>query len=99
MVIGEAQKIGMDSSYKSIPGFSMLFSPAFYLWSLIFITTICIYEKKYKFLTLMLLPSTFLLSILFGPVALLRYAYPVILCTPMALLLYPRIDTNDIHNA
>lgn len=98
-LLEKLKKIGMDSSYQSIPGFSMLFSPAFYIWSLIFITTICIYEKKYKFLTLMLLPCTFLLSILFGPVALLRYAYPVILCTPMALLLYPRIVTNDIHNA
>lgn len=92
------QKIGMDSTYQSIPVFSMFFCPAFYIWIQLFMVTISIYEKRYSFLTLMLLPAAFFLTILFGPVALLRYAYPIILCTPAACLLYPTLPASDIHN-
>lgn len=74
--------LGMESSYQNIPVLSLLFSPAAYLWVLLFLSAISFYQRKYKIFTVMLMPASLFLTILLGPVALLRYLYPIILCVP-----------------
>lgn len=89
------EDFGMESSYQKLPGLSMLFSPAFYLWILLFLSTVSIYTGQYKFLTALLPPAALFLTLLLGPVALLRYLYPIILCTPVICAVY----ANDSHSA
>lgn len=89
------KNFGMESSYQKIPGLSMLFSPAIYFWILLFLSTVSIYTKHYKFFPALLPLAALFLTLMLGPVALLRYLYPIILCTPVICVMY----ANDSHNA
>lgn len=82
----QIQKFGMESSYQRLPVISMLFSPGFYIWILLYLSASNFYNKKIRYLSLVILPFTLFLTLLLGPVALLRYLYPIILCTPIFLI-------------
>lgn len=82
---------GMESSYQNIPGISIIFSPAVYVWILLFLAAISIYRRNYKFFNILLMPAAFFLTILLGPVSLLRYLYPIILCVPMLCVTYSEL--------
>lgn len=83
---------GMDSSYQNIPGISIIFSPAIYLWILLYLCAVHIYEKKYRLFIVLLVPIAFFLTMLLGPLAILRYLYPIILCTPVICALRNRFE-------
>ena len=104
-LLEKIERFGMESSYQSIPGLSMLFSPAAYLWLLLFLCAVNFYNKNWKFFIPLLLPATLFLTLLLGPVALLRYFYPIMLCVPVICALYGKLTEkasaglNDTHNA
>lgn len=78
---------GMESSYQKIPVLSMMFSPAVYVWILLFLCTVSLYRHKRRFLSMIVVPTALFLTILLGPVAILRYIYPIILCVPLLCVL------------
>ena len=84
------EHIGMESIYQYVPGISILFSPGFYLWILMFGAAIGFYSKKYKNLIPFIPLLGLFCTLLLGPVAILRYMYPLLLSAPLisSLLLY-----------
>lgn len=86
------EAFGMESSYQLLPGISMLFSPGFYVWVLLFLSAHCFYHKKNQFFTIILPPAALFLTLLLGPVALLRYLYPIILCVPVICSMIPKMQ-------
>lgn len=88
-LLEKLEAFGMESSYQFLPGLSMLFSPGFYIWILLFVSAHGIYHKKRKVLIIMLPPVALFLTLLLGPVALLRYLYPIILCVPVICSMIP----------
>ena len=80
---------GMESTYQVLPGISMLFSPAIYIWILFFLGAHCFCHKKRQYFLLILPLISLFLTLLLGPVALLRYLYPIILCVPIICSMIP----------
>ena len=73
----------------------MLFKPATYCWVMFFAMMGLIYVKKYKKLVVCMLPFWYLMTMLLGPTALVRYVYPIMLVTPIMLAwLFSRADWN-----
>lgn len=68
--------------------FTYLFmSPAFYVWSLIFLLFHLLYRRYYHFLPILLLPLLLFFTVLFGPLVLVRYLYPIMLSVPIIYIL------------
>lgn len=76
------ENIGMNASYQNYPVISIFFTPAFYIWILLFLVCCCLYKQNYNFIKILIIPFTLFLTLLLGPVALLRYLYPIIICVP-----------------
>lgn len=76
-------KLSYENSYQSVPVISMLFSSGFAVWCLLLYIAICIYRKKYRHLFPAAFITGLLLTLLLGPVVLLRYSYPIILSVPL----------------
>ena len=85
-------KLTYENAYQKIPVISMLFSSGFFAWLLLLYIAWCFYYKRYT----LLFPASFLfaywLTLLLGPVVLLRYVYP--LMTSMPILFIRMITTN-----
>ena len=84
-----------NGTYNKIPLVSFLFNVAFY--TIIFIISFFYiwYKKKYNLL-IPLIPLIILLTVnLCGPVSLLRYIYPIIICIPIILYLCYRANVGD----
>lgn len=88
-LLKQLEAIGMESSYQIIPGISMLFSPAFYIWILLFLCAYAFYHKRNLIFIIMLPLAALFLTLLFAPLALLRYLYPIILCVPVICSMIP----------
>lgn len=75
----------LNSTYYNIPGGYLLFSYGFAFWVVLFLFGRVIMEKTYEkippFIAIFLLYAT----ILAGPVALLRYMYPIMICVPLLM--------------
>lgn len=75
----------LNSSYYNIPGIYLFFSYGFAFWIILFIFGKVVMEKTYEkmppFIAIFLLYAT----ILAGPVALLRYMYPIMICVPLLI--------------
>ena len=76
-------KLSYENSYQSMPVISMLFSSGFAVWCLLLYIAICIYRKKYRHLFPAAFITGLLLTLLLGPVVLLRYVYPIMLSVPL----------------
>lgn len=80
------EKVVTENVYLKVPVISALFAPSFYLWLLLASTLLAWKNGKIKGL---LYPYTlmyiYFLTVLLGPCALVRYAYPLMICTPMFL--------------
>ena len=90
-LFGKLYSFGMESSYRNIPVISMLFSPAAYVWLILFLCIVCLYHRRRRFFSVMVVPAALFLTLLFGPVALFRYIYPIILCVPLYCILCSRL--------
>ena len=76
-------KLSYENSYQSVPVISMLFSSGFAVWCLLLFIAICIYRKKYRHLFPAAFITGLLLTLMLGPVVLLRYVYPIIISVPL----------------
>lgn len=77
---------GYDS-YQKIPVLSMIFSQGFMFWLLGITMLICLYQKRYKILLPLFMLLALWISILFGPIALIRYLYPLFVALPIMLMI------------
>ncbi len=68
--------------YQIVPVAASLFAPAFFLWALCFLTTYAGYAKNKAALLVSLLCFGLLPSLLLGPCAIIRYAFPLVLLCP-----------------
>lgn len=69
--------------YQKMPVISFLFAPALYWWIVYLYVWIKLYQKKKEDIV----PAVFLVgyyvTLLFGPVCLIRYMYPFVVCAPL----------------
>ena len=64
-----------------------LFVPGTYFIVLLFGISVSFYRKNYKTIICVWLLGAYWFTLLISPVALVRYAYPVIMCLPLMLSL------------
>ena len=88
--------IGTDASFRQIPVIRELLSMGLYFWLMVFAVLYVCYKKEYGKLIWMLPLWTYMGTSLFGPTALLRYAYPVMLSAPLLFLyMIKRVDERS----
>ncbi len=75
------------SNHEDIPLYSQLFKPSTYVYLLLLLTMLLLHRRERR-LALCTLPVWgIVFSILFSAAVLVRYAYPIMICVPMLLLL------------
>lgn len=79
------ERIMTENAYQSWPVVSLLFAPAFYVWSIVIGMVLVIWEKRFFLLPGFFLILGYFITILLGPCCLMRYAYPLVLCAPLIL--------------
>ena len=72
-----------DNQYIHIIGLNLLLSPAFYFWITVLLFIEAFVCQKKKTLPLILFSGTLILTILFGPCSLVRYALAFEVCLPL----------------
>lgn len=87
------EEIVSTNAFFKWPVLSQLFKPAIYCLLMLFSMVIFLYRKEGKKVLFVLFPLLYLLTLLLGPVALMRYAYPFVIYSPILLCL---IFTPDI---
>lgn len=76
-----------NSSHEQIPLLSLLFRPSIYTY-LLLLTTLRLFKQRQKRLALCLLPLWGIFtSLVFSACILVRYAYPLMTCVPVMLVL------------
>lgn len=77
------QKLGRESSYLKVPFLYLFFCTGIVFWIILFLIGVIVIRKEYrKFMCFA--PAVFLfITILLGPVALLRYTYPLVVSVPI----------------
>ena len=91
----QMEKIVSANSFFHWPVLSQLFKPSVYCLLPVFGLLVFLYRKERKKVLLAALPLFYLLTLLLGPVALVRYAYPFILSAPVmtGMILMPEIKS------
>lgn len=75
------------SNHEDVPLYAQLFKPATYAYLLLLLTMLLLHRRERR-LALCTLPVWgIILSLFFSACILVRYAYPIMTCTPMLLLL------------
>lgn len=72
-----------DPAFQDIPLVSLLFSPGFALWLMLCAAGYALYRRAYMLLLPSALIVAYLLTLLLGPVAMIRYAYPLMATMPL----------------
>lgn len=80
------EKLFSDNKYLEIPVLAVAFSPAFWGWVLLGYFFWQMYHKHYHALIPILLLTCYHLTLLLGPVCIVRYVYPVIVCMPVVVV-------------
>ncbi len=73
---------------QKVPFLSVVCQLAFYDWALILTAAYLWQKKRYHFLLPLALLLTLLATNLLGPVAILRYIYPVVVCFPLMIFVF-----------
>ena len=85
VISGIYNSLFSENQYRNIPILWIMFTPAFFLYLIMLYVLFIIYRGKY----ILLMPAGILLSIyitlLLGPVVLIRYIYGITLCIPTLL--------------
>lgn len=69
--------------YNRLPVVSIVMNMAFPFWLMIIDISILMYIRKYKYISVFVLPLGYWGTCLLGPVAMLRYDFPLIVGTPL----------------
>lgn len=71
--------------HKKLPVVSLLFSPGFMFWIMVIAFAYSIYDKRFEFIPMFLLMLLMWLTVLLGPIALVRYVLFLFFCFPLVL--------------
>lgn len=82
-----AEAFAHGAPFRAAPAFSLLFAPATFVWAMLACAGCCIAARRTRLALAVVLPMGLLATLLLGPVVLLRYAYPLILCGPLFVLI------------
>lgn len=74
-----------NNEYQNWPIISLLFSPALYFWILVISTLVFVKTKEYEFLSIAGFLWSIYFTILLGPCTVIRYLYPLVVCSPLLL--------------
>ena len=95
----QMEKIVSANSFFGWPVLSQLFKPAVYCLLLFLGLLIFWYKKEGKAILFMAFPLLYLVTLLLGPVALMRYAYPFVVWSPVLLcMLFSPLHENAIFH-
>lgn len=88
----QLEKVVSGNSFYQWPVISVLFKSSFYFWGLFLLFLAYLYLGRKPQVMLCLLPLTYMATMLLGPVALIRYVFPVMVSVPVltALLFFRR---------
>ena len=87
---------GYAQIWKKVPGFSQLVDPGFYTWILLLLAGYLIYRKRTRDILLLIGPAINILICIASPVnGLLRYALPLMACTPLLIYLTVREEKES----
>lgn len=75
----------MDVTQQNVPVFSMLISSGFMFFLIVAVCTVILYFKRYVRLLTPLMLLGLWGTVMLGPIALFRYSYPLMVCTPFLL--------------
>ena len=87
-----------EAQWMRIPIISSLFTLGTYVWILFLCFVYILVRKAYKYLLPISLLIGLIITIILGPVSLIRYGYPPIFVIPLVLTLF-RIKTADDSGA
>lgn len=73
--------------YRNIPLMSLIYNSCLSIWLLVVLVGLSVYRKDYKLWLVVIPLLLYLVSLFLGPVALIRYMYPLILLTPLLVFL------------
>lgn len=76
------RSIGQEYSVGEVPELAILFAPATTFLLFIMWTAFVIYKKEYKYLVPSVLLWLLMGTLFVGPLALMRYIYPLTICMP-----------------
>lgn len=79
------EKLFSANEYQSIPILSLLFSPGLYLWLAAFALIRAMINKQRAIAVICGFLFCYMIPLWFGACALIRYAYPFIVCAPLLL--------------
>lgn len=79
------KKIISDTAWEHLPLASNFFVPGTYFAVLVFAVVVCFCKKNYRQLLILGFWGGLWFTLLISPVALIRYAYPVVFCLPVML--------------
>ncbi len=76
--------------YQRFPVLSMLFVPGFYFWLIVLGIFVCIYYRRLDMALPFSLMAGLWATLILSPLVLLRYAYPLIVSSPLVLCMMYR---------
>ena len=85
------KSLSLDIKWQKIPILNLILSPATYIWIFLFSTASAL-KSKNDMKLLFFMPLLLLLTLLLGPIALVRYALPFMFLTPLGVM-----NTADIR--
>ena len=87
--------LSLDVTIQKIPIVSLLFSPGFLLWIMLFLLGYLIYTKQVALSITYLLPIAVMLTSMIGPMSLVRYSYFLWITVPMLAVEIINLKRND----
>ena len=79
------RRVIVDTEWENLPLISSFFVPGSYFVVLVFAVAVSFFKKNYKQLLILGFWAGLWCTLLISPVALIRYAYPVIVCLPLLM--------------
>lgn len=77
----------VDLRYRNIPLMSVIYNSCISIWLLVILIGLSVYRRDYKLWLVVIPLLLYLMTLFLGPVALVRYMYPLILLTPLLIYL------------
>lgn len=84
-----------ENNWQKIPVFSTLYTLGFYFLSNMFMIGVVIMRKQWKLLIPTSLIVGLYITIFLAPVALFRYCFPIIICTPLVFIVIINKNFNN----
>lgn len=83
-----------EAQWQDIPVISSLFTAGTYVWIVLLFVLYCILIRAYKYLIPASLLLGLIITIVLGPVSLIRYLYPVIFTVPVIITQFSQMTSD-----